>query len=399
MMKVKSRLIYAFLLSAMLLFGLRGFASNAALQVAESHTAKVVMAAVDAETAEAEATSMASNINWLLVIVVILLVAIIGLVFDILAKVGDIQQKPVLNWGNINSKMLLIFGIVGLILTAWQFMEYGPLTTNAQEPASAHGPAYESMFMITLVLTGIVFVITQALLFWYGYKYKHDAKRKGLYYPDNHKLEFWWTIVPAVVLTVLVVRGLMTWNNIMFNEEKAQNIEVYGYQFAWNARYAGADNTLGKHDFRKAGVINMVGVDTNVKEAFDDVVTSELHLKVGQPVMLHFRAKDVIHSAYLPHFRVQMNVVPGLPTKFAFTPTITTNDMRNKMKDPKFDYILLCNKICGSAHYRMKMKVVVDSPADFNKWMKSQPALTQKGTETNMAFDFAGNSTMKLASN
>jgi cytochrome c oxidase subunit 2 len=121
--------------------------------------------------------------------------------------------------------------------------------------------------------------------------------------------------------------------------------------------------------------MNALGVDTNDVNAYDDVVTNELHLEVNQPVDLAFRAKDVIHSALLPHFRVQMNVVPGLPTKFSFTPTVTTAEMRTKMNKPGFDYVLLCNKICGSAHYRMKMKVVIDTKEEYQKWINSQNVL------------------------
>lgn len=323
--------------------------------------------------------SLKSRINWLIVIIVVLVVMVIVLVFDILGQVGEIQGKPVINWNGINSKLLLAFGIIGLIAACWEIWEHGKLTVFNQEPASAHGAEYDSMFMITVIITGIVFIITQALLFWYAYKYKHSAKRKALFYPDNHKIELLWTVIPAIVLTILVVRGLKTWTDITGNNDPdARVVEVYGYQFAWNARYAGDDNKLGKHDFRKIGVINALGVDTNDANAFDDVVTNELHLPVGEPVMLKFRAKDVIHSAYLPHFRAQMNVVPGLPTQFGFTPTLTTAEMRAKLNDPKFDYAILCNKICGSAHYRMKMKVVIHSKEEFKKWMEQQPKLVNK---------------------
>lgn len=341
------------------------------------------------EDAADAAKSMASNINWVIVGIALLLVFIIGMIFDILQKVGDVQKTPIINWGKINAYLSIVFLVVGMGATAWEFMEHGKLTVFNLPAASAHADEYDSMFMITLWLTGIVFVITQVLLFWYTYKYKEDKKRKALFYPDNHTLELVGTIIPAIVLTVLVVRGLIVWSHMTSHrEENAMNVEVFGYQFAWNARYAGADNKLGKYDFRQMGVVNALGVDTTKEFAGDDVITNELHIPVNQPVFLHFRAKDVIHSAYMPHFRVQMNVVPGLPTTFHFTPTLTTNEMRVKQDNPNFDYILLCNKICGSAHYRMKMKVVVDSKEEFEKWLKEQPALTAKGTETNKSFSF-----------
>jgi cytochrome c oxidase subunit 2 len=348
------------------------------------------LSAQDMTTDVAEtAKSTASNINWLIAGIAILLVFIIGMIFEILTKVGDVQKKQVINWGKINQYMALVFLIVGMSAFAWEMTVHGKLTVFSLPTASAHADEYDNMFMITLWLTGIVFVITHILLFWYTYKYKEDKKRKALFYPDNHKLELLWTIIPAAVLTILVVRGLIVWSNMTSSKDKdAMNIEVFGYQFAWNARYSGADNKLGKYDFRQMGVVNALGVDSTKEFAGDDVITSELHVPVNKAIYLHFRSKDVIHSAYLPHFRVQMNVVPGLPTKFDFTPTLTTNEMRTKLENPNFDYILLCNKICGSAHYRMKMKVIVDTQAEFDKWIKEQPALTAKGTETNSAHSF-----------
>lgn len=322
-----------------------------------------------------------SRINWLLVIIGALLIGVIGQVFGILNKVSEIQGKPVLNWTNINGKLLLAFVSIGMIASIWEFVVHGKLTVYATDAAAEHGAEYDNMFFITVGITGVVFVITQVLLFWYGYKYKADGKRKAVYYPDNHKLELIWTVIPAIVLTVLVIRGLKTWNDIMnHRDEKATVVEVFGFQFGWNARYAGADNKLGNHDFRQIGVVNALGVDPKDPKSQDDIVVNELHFAAGKPVSLKFRAKDVIHSAFLPHFRVQMNVVPGLPTQFNFTPTITTAEMRTKLNNPKFDYILLCNKICGGAHYRMKMKVVVDSPEDFAKWLSTQPKLVSTST-------------------
>ncbi len=347
--------------------------------------AATASATVGSETASGAAASgenqYTSRINWLLFIIAALLIGVIGQIFGILNKVSEIQGKPVINWSSINGKLLLAFMVTGLIAAIWEFVVHGSWTVYATDAASAHGAEYDNMFMITVAITGVVFIITQILLFWYGYRYRADGKRKAIYYPDNHKLELIWTVIPAIVLTVLVIRGLKTWNHIMNSrDEKASVIEVFGYQFGWSVRYAGADNKLGNHDFRQMGIVNAFGVDPKDPKAQDDIITNELHFEAGKPVSLKFRAKDVIHSAYLPHFRVQMNVVPGLPTQFNFTPTITTAEMRTKLNNPKFDYVLLCNKICGGAHYRMKMKIVVDSPADYKKWLASQPTLVASST-------------------
>ena len=338
-----------------------------------------------------------SKINWLLFIIAALLIGVIGQVFGILNKVSEIQGKPVINWSSINSKLLLVFLVVGMITAIWEFVHHGKWTVYATDAASEHGAEYDSMFFITVAITGFVFVITQILLFWYGYKYRADGKRKAIYYPDNHKLELIWTVIPAIVLTVLVIRGLKTWNDIMnHRDEKATVVEVFGFQFGWNARYAGADNKLGNHDFRQIGVVNALGVDPKDPKSQDDIIVNELHFAAGKPVSLKFRAKDVIHSAYLPHFRVQMNVVPGLPTQFNFTPTVTTAEMRTKLNNPKFDYVLLCNKICGGAHYRMKMKVVVDSPEDYAKWLSTQPNLAASSTPADTTAAPSGPQAVKM---
>jgi cytochrome c oxidase subunit 2 len=104
----------------------------------------------------------------------------------------------------------------------------------------------------------------------------------------------------------------------------------------------------------------------------DRIVKGEFHIPVGQEVEFVFRSQDVIHSAYMPHFRAQMNTVPGMPTRFKMKPTITTAEMRKKMGNDKFDYILLCNKVCGAAHFNMKMTVIVDTPEDYAVWLAQQ---------------------------
>jgi cytochrome c oxidase subunit 2 len=104
----------------------------------------------------------------------------------------------------------------------------------------------------------------------------------------------------------------------------------------------------------------------------DRIVKGEFHIPVGQEVEFVFRSQDVIHSAYMPHFRSQMNTVPGMPTRFKMKPTITTAEMRKKLGNDKFDYILLCNKVCGAAHFNMKMTVVVDTPEEYAAWLADQ---------------------------
>jgi cytochrome c oxidase subunit 2 len=104
----------------------------------------------------------------------------------------------------------------------------------------------------------------------------------------------------------------------------------------------------------------------------DDIVTKEFHLPIRQEAKLLIRSRDVIHSAYIPHLRSQMNAVPGMTTTMKMVPTITTDSMRTVMNDEAFDFILLCNKICGASHYNMQMPLTVTSASDYEAWMTEQ---------------------------
>ena len=158
---------------------------------------------------------------------------------------------------------------------------------------------------------------------------------------------------------------------------QAKIIEVYAEQFKWTARESGTDNKLGKASFKLVTDQNALGVDMKDVYSKDDKVIREVHLVVDKPVLLKFRAKDVIHSAFLPHFRVQMNCVPGLSTQFAFTPTQTTAEMKEQEGDD-FEFVLLCNKICGAAHYNMQMSFIVETQEEYDAWIASQKVLSEK---------------------
>ena len=133
------------------------------------------------------------------------------------------------------------------------------------------------------------------------------------------------------------------------------------------------------------------------KSSLDDVITDEIHLPVNKMVTLKLRGRDVIHSAYLPYFRTQMNVVPGLPTQFSFKPTITTAEMRKKLNDNEFDYHVVCNKICGNAHFNMKMKVVIESEEDYKKWLYSKTKAFVKKPSTEAVTPTATDTTQQTA--
>ena len=263
------------------------------------------------------------------------------------------------------------------------------------ESASFEGEHDDNLFDITFWLIGIVQFIMQFLIFFFTFKYKGEKGKKAKFYADSHKLEAIWTITPAVVLVVLIGYGLWQWNNIMdlSDSEDPVVIEVYSQQFRWDARYAGEDNTLGLGNVNYIKGLNTMGVDMTDRNSQDDKQVTELYLPKGRKVHFKFRSQDVLHSAYMPHFRAQMNCVPGMVTEFGFTPKFTTEEMReneevkkktagiNKIRKAKgedpyvFDYLLLCNKICGASHYNMQMKITVVEPDVYEKWIAEQPTL------------------------
>lgn len=297
-----------------------------------------------------------------------------------------------------NGYLLFAFLVFIYGITIFSFSKYGKMVLPM--PASEHGVDYDRLMWISFAIIFIVQTITQFLLHYFGYKYRGEKGKKALFYADNDKLELIWTIIPVITLAALILYGLYSWTNIMDINEEGDPlvVELYAQQFNWTARYGGEDNVLGDASARLIDIdkANILGIDESDPNAVDDIIVKELHLPVGRKVNFYMRSQDVLHSAYMPHFRAQMNCVPGMVTQFSFTPTVTTEEMRlqpeiidkvkrtNKIRaeraaageensDPwEFDYVLLCNKICGKSHYNMQMKIIVESEKDFQKWLDSQ---------------------------
>ena len=297
---------------------------------------------------------------------------------------------------NINGWLMLGLGgfLYGLMLYS---MFQGRVVLLPRQSASVEGEDIDNLFVITMGLILVVQFITQFLIYYFTFKYRGVKGRKAMFFADSHKLEMWWTVAPTIVLSVLIIYGLYTWNKVqdLSDAENPLIVEVYAKQFQWEARYAGADNELGLGHVNYIKGINTMGVDMNDKRSADDIPVRELHLPKGRKVIFKFRSQDVMHSAYMPHFRAQINCVPGMTTSFGFTPTVTTEEMRadddtkakfeainalreSEGRDPvEFDYLILCNKICGSSHYNMQMKVVVEEEEEFNKWLGEQKTLAE----------------------
>jgi cytochrome c oxidase subunit 2 len=299
------------------------------------------------------------------------------------ALAGENEEEEQNRDNKTNAILSLAFMIIGLVLIVYMTLRYSKFMLP--RAATEHGVETDNLLWINFGVIGIVFFITQIALFWFAYKYRYDKSRRAYFYPDNHKLELIWTIVPTIVLAALIITGLNSWNKITQTQHTdGLKIQVYGYQFNWIARYAGKDNTLGASNYKLITDENALGIDYRDKSAADDIMTSgnEMRIPVGVPIDMEFNSRDVIHSAYFPHLRVQMNCVPGMTTRFYFKPTITTAEMRKITGNPNFDYVLLCNKICGVAHYTMKMKLVVETPEEFQAWIKTQKPVMETVTET-----------------
>lgn len=420
-----------------------------------------------------------SSWNWvniLICVLILLIVLVIARAFDIGGLAERITGRKIVSSHKVNGIIALVFLILGLAGVFWEISAHSKYLL-LWDAASEHGESLDSMFMWTFGFTFLVFIVTEVLLFFFMFKYYYREDRKAAYFFHNNKLEVIWTIVPAIVLTFLVLRGFNVWTKITQTpNEDAQEIEVFAYQFGWKARYAGEDKKMGESSYVLISGTNPLGLavdteadklaatltgevaeleakvaaaddstkiwrsaldkmeatglnktyvteykalrekvldaesgayvrqmkkeikrkETNLKriaafkskpeifnkESNDDRVTTEIVLVKNKPYMFRFRARDVIHSAYMPEFRAQMNCVPGMSTVFPFTPIKTTAEAKASKGNPNFEYYLYCNKICGAAHYNMKIKItVVGSEAEYNTWLAAQAKMVAPAME------------------
>lgn len=343
----------------------------------------------------------------LIILLCVLLIAIvliqIGKVTELTAEIKGEREamRDTSKWNGWLSLIFMIVFLLGVFISAWSYknemMGYGP-----HQSASEHGGVLDSAFDVTLFFTGIVFVLTHIALFWFAFKYRWREGRKARFIAHDNRLEIWWTVVPAVVMTVLVVRGLNAWNTVMADVQEGEDymeIEATGQQFNWIIRYPGPDNKLGTRDFRLTSAANQLGQDFRDEKNWDDIIVDkELVLPVGKKVRVRITAKDVLHNFDLPHFRVKMDAVPGMPTYFVFTPIATTAAYREQLReypeynqpadpaDPagpkrweKFDYELACAELCGKGHYSMRRVLRIVSQEEYDLWAKQQQSfyLTQ----------------------
>lgn len=432
----------------------------------------------------------------LVVVIGIIAIAQLAKVYELTAKLRKTREEDISFADNrLNANLFMIFMVVFYASTIFLYIRYGNYLPVS---ASEHGEGVDSLMGFNIIIITVVFFIVNTMLFYFAAKYYYRKDRKAKFFPHDNRLEMVWTIIPSIVLAVIIIYGLRTWNDMTGEAAPdALRVEIYAKQFDWTARYTGEDSEFGLADYNLITPTNPLGIVTaqGVQESLeqidasidaleeelayekghlqkeidalqeqidehndhhgdhgghaegdhghddhgisvetleariaelkemqnspkasilsdvayeakedklyrlkrhkqrildvekfdyddglnawdagkdDQVVKGELHLPIGREVEFVFRSRDVIHSAYMPHFRTQMNCVPGVPTRFKMTPTITTDSMRLVMDDPEFDFILLCNKVCGAAHFNMQMKVIVETPEQYEAWMKEQ---------------------------
>ncbi len=335
-------------------------------------------------------------------LIIILSLILIGIVIVQIARISELagslrgEEEAMLDSNRRNGAYMLIF-LVGFlvfcVVSAWYYQNW-MLGFGPHQSASEHGIAIDGLFNTTLIWTGIVFVLTQVLLFWYAYKFQYQPGRKSLFLSHDNTLEIFWTAIPAAVMCFLVVKGLTVWNATMAdsNDEYIE-IEAMGQQFNWLIRYPGEDNLLGERNYKLFTATNPFGQDWNDTKNHDDFHPAEIVLPKGKKVRVRITSKDVLHNFDLPHFRVKMDAIPGLPTYFVFTPNTTTEEYRKRLKtvpeyqalsDPldaespllweAFNYELACAELCGKGHYSMKRLVKIVEQEEYDRWVVEQNA-------------------------
>ena len=325
---------------------------------------------------------------------ILLTTAVVLLVFVVIFQIAKASEYVSILRGEersrkqnnkVNGFLMIAFLILGLIGVFYchEIMKGRILG----ESASVEGEKVDEMLYITTVICGIVFFITQILLFWFSYKYQEKENQKVFFFPHNNKLEVVWTVIPAIALSVLVVIGLRNW--FIFTGDAPKNalvVEITGKQFNWIIRYPGKDNEFGKKYFRNIddannslGLIWADNKDFNQRAdpaTFDDIVDNSgtMHVVKNRPVKLVIYSRDVIHDVGLSHFRMKMDAVPGTPTTLWFTPKFTTAEMKEKTNNTNFEYEISCDQMCGNAHFSMKGIIKVVTQQEYDAWMASQKA-------------------------
>ena len=229
-------------------------------------------------------------------------------------------------------------------------------------PVASNWGNIDSTIELTFWITGSVFVAVCSFMAYCVWRYRYRPDRKAEYKPEDKKLEFRLTALTALGVIALLAPGLVVWNKYVTVPENALKIEVVAYQWGWNYRLPGKDGILGTTNISLINDENPYGLNQDDPNSKDDVIVmdADLHLEINQPVKVELRSYDVLHNFYVPQFRAKMDTLPGIVTFYWFTPTRTG------------DFEVLCAEYCGTGHYAMRGKVLVDEKADYTNWLAKQ---------------------------
>ena len=323
--------------------------------------------------------------NFIIGVGIVFVIVILFLVFRVqtlISVVRDSSNKKAGLSNKVNAALFPIFFVVGGAAMVWSSIEAAK--DFLPESSSKHGLETDSLFWITMAVIGVAFVLTHILLFFFPFQFQYKENRRASYQFHSTILELVWTGIPAIVMTGLIIGGLLVWNNITSEAPKnSEVIEIMGKQFAWQVRYPGKeDKVLGSYNFKLIDANNEFGIDLRDEHSFDDFVSAtEMHIPKGRPVLLKIRARDVIHSVFIPHMRVKMDAVPGMPTRFWFEAIKSTAEMRSDLGDPSFNYEIACTEICGRGHFGMRLTLIVDEEEDYQKWYAAQKPWLQSNRD------------------
>ncbi|MGH2454064.1 MAG: cytochrome c oxidase subunit II [bacterium] len=224
--------------------------------------------------------------------------------------------------------------------------------------ASVHGREVDRLLFVTFGIIGAAFILVQGLLALLVWLYR-DRGQRASHWHEHRLLELTYTVVPAVVMAGLTIVAAGLWSRIHSAPPPAALVvEVRAEQFGWRARYPGGDGQFGRLDVRQFNLqANPLALDRADAAGRDDVVSAEVHVVLNRPVEIRLRSKDVLHSFFVPAFRVKQDAVPGIAISFWFTPTAVGA------------YEIACAELCGVGHYAMRGKIVVETQEQFDAWL------------------------------
>jgi len=232
-------------------------------------------------------------------------------------------------------------------------------------PLASNWKTMDDTLTITLVITGIFFVVINLFVVYTVLKFRHRAGSglKAAYEPENKRLERWLIGVTTVGIVALLAPGLVVYAAYVNPPKDALVLEIIGQQWQWRYRFPGPDGKLGASDARFVSGANPLGLDPNDPAGRDNIVVhgNEVHLPINKPVKVLLRSHDVLHDFFVPQFRARMNIVPGQVSSFWFTPTVEGR------------YEGMCAQLCGVGHPNMRGTVIVEDDAKFQAWLKTQP--------------------------